>query len=142
MKNLIINDIINHLEFLGYIIDAKEENENDLLYCYHETRSNLVVRVINGLVLIISPYKIAVTQVSMELFELIREINNQTLVSKWYTMPHTKGEAVILHVEGYLYGYDKLTFAKILERMEHNVNTYLPRINDLQEKKKIPKSGG
>jgi len=133
MKNSIINDIKNHLEFLGYNIDAKEENEKDLLYCYHETRSNLVVRVINGLVLIISPYRTAVTQVSMELFELIREINNQTLVSKWYTLHHTKGEAVILYIEGYLYGYDKLTFGKILEHMEHNVNTYLPRVNELQK---------
>ncbi|MBU1034579.1 hypothetical protein KKF59_04435 [Patescibacteria group bacterium] len=135
MKNAITKDIINHLEFLGYTIEIEENDTSDILTCMNDARSNVMVLISAGFVLFSSRYLVEIDKPTIELYKIIGEINSKTNISKWYLSTSSKNEMVVA-VEGYLYGYEKLALGRVLEAMERDYILNMPKIRALKEGRK------
>jgi hypothetical protein len=135
MKNTITKDIINHLEFLGFTIEAEENETSDILTCKNDARSNITAYISAGFVLLISRYSVELDKPTIELYKLIGEINSKTNCSKWYLSASSKDE-VVVNIEGYTFDYCKTMFGRILETMERDIRAFLPKIEELKEGQK------
>ena len=106
----------NHLEFNGYHVEEDEE----LLFCRHPRKHNLMLRHIDGRgVLIRTIYSSETNIKRINLLEYVNELNSEFLFMKAYIY----GEENDLYLETFSEGeYDRTNFSIMLENIEYDMD--------------------
>lgn len=122
------DDIINHLEFIGYEVEELNADTGYLYVARNDSKSNLMVRLVNNMCLLTARYagfNIAALK-SKDFYHEINEIN-QGVMSKWYYESNEENETVTVVIEADYYDYKKTTFGKFVDDLEKEVANNLVR---------------
>ena len=133
MKNPITEQIVSHLEFLGYKIEDKTETEEkDMLWATHELKANVMLNITKGnTVLIIARFIVSdsTETITQEFLNKLNHVNLQAIFTKWY-YEETDDKKVLISIETFTTDYNKQIFGSIIEKFDHEILKYL---KDLQE---------
>ncbi|MFZ6015159.1 MAG: hypothetical protein ACOYUZ_02265 [Patescibacteria group bacterium] len=134
MTNTLLQQIQDHLEFLGYSIDPQEDESVPCFIARHDIRSNLVIKLFDEVIFITSLYTYDVEIDEQQAFKLINDINKLVVISRWsITFRDDKPDYV--NVERTCFGYDKKLFGLLLERSEQEIRIHMPKFSAPTEAK-------
>jgi len=137
MKNPITDQIVNHLECLGYKIEElKGIEEKDVILATHEQRANIVFDITkSNTVLMGARYTISEPNVTanQEFMNQLNVVNSRTVFTKWY-YDENKEKRISMKIETFAIGYDKHVFGTLLEVIERDI---FENMSKLQEALKI-----
>jgi hypothetical protein len=134
-KSPITAQVQSHMEFLGYKTEQMEDDKADTFLASSESRSNINVRVMEDLVLITARYSTAIKSKSesIEFFKVLNKVNSEAIVSRWYSQIKDDGQLVLV-IEAYQYGYEKIPYGKLVDRFEADIRGYMSRFVELEDK--------
>lgn len=134
-KSAITTQVQNHMEFLGYETKQLEDEKADTFLATSESRSNINVRVMEDLILISARYgtEVKSKSESVEFFKVLNKVNSEALVSRWYSQIRDDGQLVLV-IEAYQYGYEKIPYGKLVDRFETDIRGYMSRFVELEDK--------
>jgi hypothetical protein len=109
----------NHLEFNGYHV----EEDDELLFCRHPRKHNLMIRNIDGRgVLIRTIYSCEPEIKRIHLLDYVNELNSEFIFMKAYIY----GEENDLFLETFSEGeYDRTNFSIMLENIEYDMEVLI-----------------
>jgi hypothetical protein len=129
-------DIINHLEFLGYEVENLNAESGYLYIARSANKSNLMVRIIDNMTILTTRwggFDIRAVK-SKDFFIAINTINQQVM-SKWYYEEDEEKEDVTIVIEADYYDYNKTTFGSFVENLEKEVSTNLQQFAKFYKEK-------
>lgn len=136
MKNPISKQVVNHLEYLGYVVEDVTEKENkenlDFILGTSERKSNLLVRISKDNTIFISVrYTIFNSNeiITEKFLNALNTLNSISIHTKVYYKENDKKE-VDLIIETFIINYDKLSLTTVIDALESDVRISL---KDLQE---------
>lgn len=133
MKNPITNQILSHLEFLGYKVeDASETDDKDVLMTKHEKKANIMLNITKAnTVLITARYSLSESTeiVTQEFFSKINKVNSQSVFTKWY-YEETADHKAAISIETFTIDYNKPIFGSIIEVFEYEISKYFKEIQE------------
>ena len=129
-------DIINHLEFLGYEVEDLKAESGYIFFARSANKSNLMVRIIDNMTILTTRwggFDIRAVK-SKDFFIAINTINQQVM-SKWYYEEDEEKEDVTIVIEADYYDYNKTTFGSFVENLEKEVSTNLQQFAKFYKEK-------
>jgi|GEM_PF-2484194 len=131
MKNPISEQIINHLEFLGYqIVEKRDEEEYDFLVATSDNKSIFIIQIYkDSLVYFLARYKFEAIKDIPDICKSINEVNLSSTVTKWCHSKNSEDQDVI-SIEGYFSGYDKVPFGAFIGTMEREIAKYIEKLKE------------
>jgi len=131
MKNPITEQIVSHLEFLGYRVeDTSETEEKDLLWATHEVKAKVMINITKGnTVLIIARFIVSdsTKTITQEFLTKINHVNSQAVFTKWY-YEETDDKKVLITIETFTTDYNKHIFGSIIEQFNYEILKYLKEV--------------
>jgi hypothetical protein len=120
MSSISLDEILTHMEFLGYEIEKKEEGQ---FVARHESNGNIIGRPYQGGVLfqqywVLNKYNSANRS---ECLEAINDLNSGANVSTYVISTDSDGDTLLRMDACYFGLYDKKTFGVFLE--SYNTDT-------------------
>lgn len=126
--NKILNEILAHLEFLGYQIEPRDENT---VLAKHSTHGNTHVKVYLDGILVQQLFRLTDQAKSkrQEFLESINKLNSTANVATFVS----GGEDDVLRIDGlYLGDYSKQKFGHFIEKYNYDTNQYLLSHEDMR----------
>ncbi|OQA36726.1 MAG: hypothetical protein BWY53_00350 [Parcubacteria group bacterium ADurb.Bin326] len=129
MKNPISEKILNHLEFLGYQIAEKVDDEKyDLLVVTNENKSNLIVRIYkDNVVYVLARYKFEAIKNIPDIYKSINEVNFDSAITKWCYSKNQE-DANVVTIEAFFNGYEKVAFGSFIDMVESEISKYIEKL--------------
>lgn len=141
MKNPISKQVVNHLEYLGYVVEDVTEKENkenlDFIVGRSERKSNLLVRVSNDNTIFISArYTISSSNeiITEKFLDALNTLNSISIHTKVYYKENDKKE-VDLIIETFIINYDKLSLTTVIDALENDIRDSLVTLKEFYLKK-------
>ena len=131
MNNPISSSIVTHLEFLGFNIeDGTNDGPSDILYCKHESRSNIIAFISKNDIIILQSTYSWIEWNSMKLLEKINEIHSRVSFTRWYIVDLSEKDKNI-RIEMSLKWYNRQDFWEAVESFEKEISINLPELSNI-----------
>lgn len=134
-KHTITSGIHTHLEYLGYKVEFMEDEKADVILATSETKSNIVTRIVDDLIVLSARYTTEINSDTLlgECCKVLDKVNSESIVSKWYTQARDNGKLTLV-IEACQFGYEKLYFGKLIDRLELEIRTYMNKFLALEDR--------
>ncbi|MBU0530937.1 YbjN domain-containing protein [Patescibacteria group bacterium] len=128
-KHQITDQIADHLECLGYVIEPQESDDDmDVLFGQSESRANLIIFSRPSLVTIRAYFstRVKAGKPLAELMSLINGWNHQAFASRWF-LEAGKDKSDIV-VEFCVFKYDKQLFGRLMGTFEKEITANMKEL--------------
>lgn len=133
-----LEEIINHLEFLGYEIkEIPNEGNNYLGFATNTDAWNFSINSGDDNTTIIMTRLIGFQEKALKSVDFYSSINeiNATALSKWYFEHDPKKHEVTIVVEADYYSYNKSAFADFIKRFDREIDNNFDKVRKFWKEK-------
>jgi len=128
MQNILLKQIQEHFECLGYLIEDKEHETSPLFIAFHDIRANLIVQIIGKIV-----FMAIISEHDKEWKDdaILKELNviNSTVLTTRWVLEYKNCSHENIKIEFYCYGYERSSFGLLLEQSEKEYRQHMLKLS-------------
>jgi hypothetical protein len=129
MDNEVGKSSSNHLEFLGFEVTDVSSNGMCKLSARSTAGPNITVNISGGNVAFFSVrfggFNIS-SMDNVEFHQIFQKLNRETMFNRWFAAKNDADNSVIIVIETWCVGYEKLNFGRIIEGFLVDIRKNMP----------------